>query len=90
MKTVKAISKTSLPWRAAHRVCGGVRGYTLLLGMKTRMQLPVLHLTGHISKVLLLFTSECMPGEIKEAARATFLPIKRKGKMDALYLREHR
>lgn len=76
--------------KAARTACGGVRGYPLLRGMRYRLQLPVLHCTGNIAKMLINFTLACMPEAFRDAARCTLLAISGKGAMDALYLREHR
>lgn len=76
--------------KAARTACGGVRGYPLLRGMRHRLQLPVLHCTGNIAKMLNNFTLACMPEAFRDAARCTLLAISGKGAMDALYLREHR
>lgn len=76
--------------KAARTACGGVRGYPLLRGMRYRLQLPVLHCTGNIAKMLNNFTLACMPEAFRDAARCTLLAISGKGSMDALYLREHR
>lgn len=76
--------------KAARTACGGVRGYPLLRGMRYRLQLPVLHCTGNIAKMLNNFTLACMPEAFRDAARCTLLAISGKGAMDALYLREHR
>lgn len=76
--------------KAARTACGGVRGYPLLRGMRYRLQLPVLHCTGNIAKMLNNFTLACMPEVFRDAARCTLLAISGKGAMDALYLREHR
>lgn len=76
--------------KAARTVCGGVRGYPLLRGIRYRLQVPVLHCTGNIAKMLNNFTLACMPEAFRDAARCTLLAISGKGAMDALYLREHR
>lgn len=75
---------------AARTACGGVRGYPLLRGMSSRLQLPVLHCTGNLAKVIIHFTFACLPEYLQDIARQTMLAISGKGKMDALYLREYR
>lgn len=75
---------------AARTLCGGVRGYPLLRNMKSRLQLPVLHCTGNIAKVVIHFVLACLPETIQEDARSPLLAITGKGKTDALYLREYR
>lgn len=75
---------------AARRVAGGVRGYPLFFGLKTRLQLPVLHCTGNLSKMVLLFTLACLPTEVCAVAKRNILAITSKGKVESLYLREYR
>lgn len=87
-----SISKTPFTRavNTARSVCGGVRGYPLLRGMPCRLQLPVLHCTGTMAKVLTHFVLACLPGPVQDSARMTMLAISGKGKTDALYLREFR
>lgn len=75
---------------AARTACGGVRGYPLLRGMSSRLQLPVLHCTGNLAKVIIYFILACLPESVGDEARSTMLAISGKGKIDALYLREFR
>lgn len=75
---------------AARTACGGVRGYPLLRGMSSSLQLPVLHCTGNLAKVIIYLILACLPESLQERARGTMLAISGKGKMDALYLREFR
>ncbi|KAK1864509.1 hypothetical protein I4F81_007055 [Pyropia yezoensis] len=58
--------------------------------MSSRRLLPVLHCTGNLAKVIIHFTLACLPEYLQDIARQTMLAISGKGKMDALYLREHR
>lgn len=87
-----AISKTafSKALNAARTACGGVRGYPLLRGMPCRLQVPFLHCTGTLAKVLTHFALACQPQVVQDEARQILLAITGKGKMDALYLREFR
>lgn len=75
---------------AARTACGGARGYPLLRGMLSRLQVPVLHCTGSMAKALTHFTLACLPGTVQEMAKATVLAITGKGSMDAIYMREFR
>lgn len=75
---------------AARTACGGVRGYPLLRGIPHRLQVPVLHCTGTLAKVLTHFSLACQPQVVQDEARQILLAITGKGKMDALYLREFR
>lgn len=86
------ISKSAFTdaFNAARALCGGVRGYPLLRGMRSRLQLPVLHCTGNLAKVLNNFALACLPEAVKQMARMTVLAISGKGQLNALYLREHR
>lgn len=74
----------------ARRFAGGVRGYPLLRGLRTRLQLPVLHCTGNLSKMVVLFILACLPEPVRATAKQTILAITSKGKVEALYLREYR
>lgn len=58
--------------------------------MKSLIQLPVLHCTGNIAEVSNFFVLECLPEAVQADARTTLLAISGKGKMNALYLHEHR
>lgn len=86
------ISKSAFTdaFNAARALCGGVRGYPLLRGMRSRLQLPVLHCTGNLATVLNNFALACLPEAVKQMARMTVLAISGKGQLNALYLREHR
>lgn len=75
---------------AARTACGGVRGYPLLRGLNSRLQLPVLHCTGTNAKAIVYFTLACLPEAVQTQARQTLLAITGKGTMDAIYLREFR
>lgn len=75
---------------AARRLAGGIRGYPMFLGMNTRLQLPVLHCTGNLSKMVILFTLACLPAEVCALAKRNILAITSKGKVESLYLREFR
>lgn len=89
--TLQVIPKSTFDkaCNAARRVAGGVRGYPLF-GMNTRLQLPVLHCTGNLSKMVILFTLACLPAEVSAVARLNTLVITSKGKVESLYLREFR
>lgn len=58
--------------------------------MNTRLQLPVLHCTGNLSKMVILFTLACLPPEVSAVAKRNILAITSKGKVESLYLREFR
>lgn len=85
-----AKSPLAQAFNAARTVCGGVRGFPLLRGMRCRLQFPVLHCTGTISKMVINYVLACLPHAVQEVARPTMLAISGKGAMDALYLREYR
>lgn len=74
----------------ARRAAGGVRGYPFLLGLKYRLQLPVLHCTGNLSKMVLLFILACLPAEVSASAKRNILAMTSKGKVESLYLRKYR
>ncbi|KAK1866118.1 hypothetical protein I4F81_008638 [Pyropia yezoensis] len=90
--TLQGIPKSTfdMACNAARRVAGGVRGYPLFFGMNTRLQLPVLHCTGNLLKMVILFTLACLPAEVSAVARRNILAITSKGKVESLYLREFR
>lgn len=85
-----AKSTFDMACNAARRAAGGVRGYPLLRGLRTRLQLPVLHCTGNLSKMVMLFILACLPAEVCVAAKRSILAITAKGKVESLYLREFR
>lgn len=76
-------------FNVARALCCGVRGYPLLCGMRSRLQLPVLHCTGNLSKVLNKFALARLPEAVKQMARMMVLAISGKGQLNALYLSEH-
>jgi len=75
---------------AARRLAGGVRGYPMLRGLRTRLQAPVLHCTGTSAKMTVYYILACLPEEQKVAATRVILAIMSKGKKENLYLREFR
>lgn len=89
---LRDIAKTpfSSAAHAARTMRGGVRGYPLLRGMRSRLQLPVLHCTGNTSRVMAHLVLSCLPTTVQDMAKMTILAIVEKGAMDAIYLREFR
>lgn len=86
------IAKTpfSAALNAARTACGGARGYPLLHGLRSRLQVPVLHCTGSVAKALTHFALACLPGSVQEMAKATLLAIVGKASMESIYMREFR
>lgn len=85
-----AKSTFNMACNVARRAAGGVRGYPLLRGLRTRLQLPVLHCTGNLSKMVVLFILACLPAEVSVSAKQNILAMTAKGKVESLYLREFR
>ena len=87
---VQPIAYTPLSdvYRLLRRRMGGPRGYPLLGEIPFRIQAPVLHCVGKISKCLMYFLLALLTPSYRDAARQKIYSLLGRSNLGAMYLRE--